>query len=101
MPAFGFNEYEASGNNFTMDKAVLDILATIATSNELAAITAAINGAKALADGNGRITLFAHSSTQGNSGSFQIGVASDEGGVVAMKLGALYFTTNTSVTKVL
>ncbi len=101
MQAFGFNEYQASGNNFTMDKAVLDILAAVATQNELAAIKAAIDAAKGLAAGDGRITLFDHSSTQGSSGSFQIGVASDAGGVVAMKLGAVYFTTNTSVTKVL
>lgn len=101
MPAFGFNEYRAGGSNFTMDKAVLEILAAIATQNELAAITAAINAAKGLADKDGRIALFDHSSTTDKSGSFQIGLASEAGGIIAMKLGAVYFTTQADVTKVL
>jgi hypothetical protein len=98
---FGFTQYQAAGNTFTMDKAVLEILSAIATQNELAAIKGAIDAAKALADGDGRITLFDHSSSKGASGSFQIGVASDAGNAIAMKLGALYFTTQTNVTKVL
>lgn len=98
---FGFTRYQATGDTFTMDKAVLAILAAIATQNELGAIKSAIDAAKALADGDGRITLFDHSCSKGTSGAFQIGVASDAGNAIAMKLGALYFNTQTNVTRVL
>jgi hypothetical protein len=101
LQEFGFTQYQAPGDTFTMDKAILDIVAAIASQNELAAIKSAIDAAKALAAGDGRIALFDHSSSKGTSGSFQVGVASEAGNAVAMKLGALYFNTQTNVTRVL
>ncbi len=99
---FDFTEYSAGGKAFTMDQAVLAILAAAAAQNEFLVIKAAIDAAKGLADKNdGRIALFDAASSRGTKGAFQLGVASETNNVVAMKLGAFYFTTGTSITKVL
>jgi hypothetical protein len=99
---FDFTEYSAGGKAFTMDQAVLSILAAAAAQNEFLVIKAAIDAAKGLADKNdGRIALFDAASSSGTKGAFQLGVASEANNVVAMKLGAFYFSTGTSITKVL
>ena len=99
---FDFTEYSTSGNVFTMDQAVLSILAAVAAQNEFLVIKAAIDAAKGLADKNdGRIALFDAASSRGTKGAFQLGVATETNCVVAMKLGVFYFTTGTAITKVL
>jgi hypothetical protein len=94
-------QYDAKGQNLDVDKAILQILTAVATQNELAAITAAIDGAKALADGDGRITLFDHFAARNKIGMFQLGAASEQNGMVAMKLGSFRYSSNLSITKVL
>ena len=76
--------------------------AAAAAQNEFLVIKAAIDAAKGLADKNdGRIALFDAASSRGTKGAFQLGIASEANNVVAMKLGAFYFTTGTAITKVL
>jgi predicted DCC family thiol-disulfide oxidoreductase YuxK len=99
---FDFTEYSAEGRAFEMDQAVLTILAAVAAQNEFLVIKAAIEAAKRLADKNdGRIALFDAASSRGTKGAFQLGVATESNSVVAMKLGAFYFSTSTAITKVL
>ncbi len=93
--------YDAHGKDLDVDKAVLEILTAVATQNELAAITAAINGAKSLADGDGRITLFDHFVANAEAGAFQLGAASEQGGAVALRLGSFRYTSKSTITKVL
>lgn len=95
-----FTNYTASGDTFTMDQAILEIITAIVSQNELAAIKATLDAAKALST-NGKITVFDRDSTQGKAGSFQIGLVKDTGGAIAMGLGSLHYTTDTSVTTVL
>jgi hypothetical protein len=102
MQDFDFTEYSTGGKAFSMDQAVLTILAAAAAQNEFLVIKAAIDAAKSLADKNdGRIALFDAASSRGTKGAFQLGVASEANNVVAMKLGAFHFGTDTEVTKVL
>jgi hypothetical protein len=98
---WSWNPFHASGTETEVDKAVLGILAAIATQNELAIIQSAIEAAKALPDGDGRIALFDHYTAAKTAGCFQIGVATEEGGVVALKLGAFRIMSANTLTKIL
>lgn len=98
---FAFTKYEASGKDLEVDKAVLSILAAVATQNELAVVQAAIDAAKSLADGDGRITLFDHFCASRTTGCFQIGVASETNGAIALKLGSFQIRSSNQVTKIL
>jgi hypothetical protein len=98
---WSWNPFNASGNETDVDKAVLTILAAIATQNELLIIKAAIDAAKALPDGDGRITLFDHYSASKTAGCFQIGIASEDGGAVALKMGSFRIFSSNNVTKIL
>jgi hypothetical protein len=98
---WSWNPFHASGNETDVDKAVLTILAAIATQNELMIIKAAIDAAKALPDGDGRITLFDHYSAAKTAGCFQIGIASEQNGAVALKMGSFRISSSNSVTKIL
>jgi len=98
---WSWNPFHASGTETEVDKAVLGILAAIATQNELAIIQAAIEAAKALPDGDGRIALFDHYTAAKTAGCFQIGVATEQNGVVALKLGAFRIMSANTLTKIL
>jgi hypothetical protein len=96
-----FNTFDAHGKTLDVDKAVLEVIAAIATSNELAAITAAISAAKGLADKDGRITLFDHFVSRAKTGAFQVGIAAQNEGSITLKLGAFRYQSMENVTKVL
>jgi len=98
---WSWNPFHASGTETEVDKAVLGILAAIATQNELAIIQSAIEAAKALPDGDGRIALFDHYTAAKTAGCFQIGVATEQNGVVALKLGAFRIMSANTLTKIL
>lgn len=98
---FGFSKFNAGGSEFSVDKVVLDVLAAIATGNEMAIVTETINAVKNLSDGDNRLVLFERASHSLKKGNFQISVASESGGVILMKIGAFYFSTTENVTKVL
>lgn len=55
-----------------MDKVVRDILAAIATDSEVAVAQKVLDALKNMADSDGRIVLFEHSSYKDQAGSFQI-----------------------------
>ena len=59
---FDFDRFNASGSQFTVDKAVLDILAAVATGDELAVAQQTIQAMKSLDAGDGRLVLFESSS---------------------------------------
>jgi hypothetical protein len=97
---WSWNPFAATGNETDVDKAILTILAAIATQNELLIIKAAIDAAKALPDGDGRIALFDQYSASKTAGCFQIEIAS-ESGAVALKLGSFHILSSNKVTKIL
>lgn len=98
---FSFDKFNASGSQFSVDKVVLEILAAIASDDEMAIVQKTIEALKALDNGDGRLVLFESTSHSMQRGNFQIGIATDVGGVVAMKVGAFHFSTTNNVTKVL
>ena len=101
IESFAFSKYNASGSNFSMDKVVLDLIAAIATQDEVAVVQATIDALKALPQDDGRLVLFESSSHSASAGNFQICVVNESGGVVSMSIGASYFSTQQNVTNVL
>ncbi len=89
---FAFASHDQSEGDFVMDKAALSVIASIATGNQLGAITASISALEKLADNDGAITLFDFNAASEGSGNFQIGaVEKGASGALSMALGAFYF----------
>ncbi len=88
-----FKKYNASGATVTLSKVVLEILAAIATQDELAVITKSIEALKSLDQGDGTLTLFNQQSQKDKRGSFQIGIASEYNEAVALRVGGFHFTS--------
>ena len=102
MQDFQFQEYQAGGGKFTMDKVVLDILAAIATDSEVAVAQKVLNALKNMAGSDGRIVLFEHSTYKDQAGSFQIIPCNqDDSGQVVMGLVGFHFTARKSSTRFL
>jgi hypothetical protein len=93
-----FDRYEAGGSAFTVDKVVIEVLAAVATGNEVAMATAALEALKKLSDESNQMKIWESTSHRAESGNFQIGAAQENDGVVAMALGAFYFHTKQTTT---
>jgi hypothetical protein len=98
---FEFDKLDTAGSRFTVDKVVLEILAAIASGDEMAIAKKTIDALKALDDGDGRLVLFETSSHSLQQGNFQILLAVDDGGVVALKMGCFHFSSSDQCTRVL
>ena len=101
LQSFEFTEYQASGATFEVDKAVLEILAAIASQDQIAVATETMNALKSLGDSDGKLVLFSSASSSLGSGSFQISAVTETNGAVAMGLGAFYFNSTQSTTRFL
>jgi hypothetical protein len=97
---FSFTQYQASGSTFDVNTVVLEVLAEVATGDELSAATATLAALEANPSGDGATLLNTetHSASQGN---FQIAVASNVNGTVIMKLGVFYFSTTDTIVQIL
>lgn len=98
---FDFQKYAPSGASFEMNKVVLEILAAIATQNQLAVVLATMQALKGLSDKDNRLVVFDRQSSSSSSGNFQVSTVQESGGVIAMKIGAFYFTVEKNVTRFL
>jgi hypothetical protein len=101
VSGFNFTKFKGEGSTFTADKVIAEILKTIATREDKQVIDATIAALKALDDGDGRLIIWNQNSTKLKKGNFQISACAESGGVVVMKLGAFYFSTDKTVTRVL
>ena len=101
LQSFEFSEYQAHGATLEVDKAVLEILAAIASQDQIAVATETMNALKALSSDDGKVVLFSTASSSLGSGSFQINAVNETNGAVAMGLGAFYFNSTQSTTRFL
>lgn len=101
IQSFQFSEYDAHGGTFEVDKVVLEILTAIVSQNEIAVVSETMSALKKLGDGDGPMVLFSTASSALTSGNFQISAVSQTNGATAMGLGAFYFTSTQSTTKIL
>ncbi len=101
IQSFDFTVYQASGSEFTADKVVLEILKAVATGNDLAIVAATMEALNSLDAGDGKVKLFETQSHGPRRGNFQVGVASENDGVLVLKIGTFYFEVNEDVLRIL
>ena len=103
VPQFEFTEYQASGTEFSMDEALLQLIDNLAGAEDAKkeALKEVVAAVKALENEDGNVELFTDRTTHDGQGNFQVGVASERDGVVNMDIGAIRFDTTQHVTGVL
>ena len=85
---------------FEMEAAVLSILGTALSGNQLAIIKKTLEALKNLSDGDGKFKLFEKNSHSSNKGSFQIGLASEENDQVALTFAGFQLNTQTDIKQI-
>lgn len=101
VPAFAYREYSPSGASVTLDAAVLEILGAIATGNEIAILTIAMNSLRDKSGNENALVLFDSQSFPENLGTFQIFPVGEDDGQLVMALAAMEFKAEKHVTRFL
>lgn len=97
QPAFVFDTYKTDGTTVRLDKAVLGILAAIATGDELAVVAATMEGLESLGDDSKQMLIWDSNSNSGSNGNFQIfPVDTTPNGDVVMILDGMQFNASSS-----
>jgi hypothetical protein len=93
----------SSRSSFTVDSAIINVIRSMLTQNQLATAEAALDAMKSLEDRDRRIVIWEKSSLDGPSdGAFTMDVAGrSPQGTVSIKSSAYAFGTNTQVTRFL
>jgi hypothetical protein len=87
-----FAQYDQGAGKLEMDKAALDVIAAIATQQQLVVLTKSLDALRKLAAGDQPLTIFEYNALAQASGNFQIGVVQKaSNGVLAMAMGGFYF----------
>ncbi|HET7003374.1 MAG TPA: hypothetical protein VFI33_18755 [Puia sp.] len=94
-------QFSAKANVVELQSVIIDILKAAFGADFLQIVTRALDGIKALADSNGKIEAFEKNTHSESNGSFQIGVATQEGDAVSMNLGTFLITTSSRVSHIL
>ncbi len=98
IQAFQFEKYNASGDSFAMNKAVLEILKAIASDDEAAVSQATIDALGTLDKNSHGLLLLNSASSSVSAGNFQIAPCSLSNGSVVMKNASFYFNTTETTT---
>lgn len=98
---FNFEDYQISASSGSVDKIVLEVLAAIASQNEIAVAMKTFEAIKKLPETDNRVVLWDGKSHKESSGNFQIALCADTGGVVVTKIGCFYFSSEKKVAKIL
>lgn len=94
MPSFVYEQFEPSGSTLVMSDAILEILAAIATADEMVILAATLSALRDNADNEGALTVFSEESFPENIGTFQVFPVAEDRGDVVMALAAMQFTAN-------
>jgi hypothetical protein len=96
-----FTDFETQHSIFEIDNALLDILSTVVTGNQLAVILKTIESFKALSKDDKRFLAFEKSTHSLQKGSFQLGVASQENDTLSISGSAFILNTSKNISKIL
>ncbi len=89
---FGFQRYTEAGASLRLDKTALSLIGAIASGNELAVLTKALDVLKNADPDSKEATIFDVNGSTGENGNFQIASCSqDPSGNVQSAFGAFYF----------
>jgi hypothetical protein len=101
-PGFSFSNYTSGGTTVKLDEAVLTILGSLATANEIAMVSATMEALKDLSDDSKQMTVWDSKSSDGKKGNFQIlPCVREDNGDVAMILTGMKFTAHHSESRFL
>jgi hypothetical protein len=96
VPSFAFDTYTSGGSTVELDKAVLGILAGIATGSEIALVQATMNALHNQSASSAPMNIWNVSASKGNNGNFQIFPVANVNGNVVMTMLGMQFTAQTS-----
>ncbi|HEX3101330.1 MAG TPA: hypothetical protein VHQ01_06055 [Pyrinomonadaceae bacterium] len=92
LQGFSFASFYSGSASFTLDKVVLNIIAAIATQNELAVVKATLDALQKSGDNDKPLKILDTEGSSGPAGNFQIsGATVDADKNTSMTLGAFYF----------
>jgi hypothetical protein len=94
-------QFSAKANVVELQTVIIDILKAAFGADFLQIVTRALDGIKSLADSNGKIEAFEKNTHSASNGSFQIGVATQEGDAVSMNLGTFLITSTSRISHIL
>jgi hypothetical protein len=94
-------QFSAKANVVELQTVIIDILKAAFGADFLQIVTRALDGIKTLADSNGKIEAFEKNTHSESNGSFQIGVATQEGDAVSMNLGTFLITSTSRISHIL
>jgi hypothetical protein len=94
-------QFSAKANVVELQEVIIDILKAAFGADFLQIVTRALDGIKSLADSNGKIEAFEKTTHSESNGSFQIGVATQEGDAVSMNLGTFLITSTSRINHIL
>jgi hypothetical protein len=102
VPQFTFTRLQSSQTRFSMDTAIISVMAKLMTASEIEVTKATLEALRGLNHGDRRLTIFRRNSVNFNWGDFQldsIGVSAT--GTLSMKVTAYGIKTNEQITDVL
>jgi hypothetical protein len=93
--------FTAKANVTEIQSVIIDILTAAFGSGLAQIVIKALESIKTLADSTGKIEAFEKNTHTESSGSFQIGVATQEGGAVSINLGTFLIKSTNKITHIL
>lgn len=97
----GFLNYNIRKSKFDIYNAILEVLKGALSGNLLEIALKALDALRNLSDKDSRISAFEKYTTTASKGNFQIGVATEEGGVLSFSLCAFILTSKHDVKRIL
>ncbi|RYZ90962.1 MAG: hypothetical protein EOP04_02215 [Proteobacteria bacterium] len=96
------NNYEVKESLFEVETVILEILGASFGTNYLAIIKKTLDSLKQMSQaGDGKLKVFEKNTQTLSKGCFQLGLATEENGAVAVQLGTFLLTSKNKVTKIL
>jgi hypothetical protein len=96
-----FMEFKSQHNIFEIDNALLEILGTVITGNQMAIMMKTIQSLKSLGENDNRFKAFEKNTHSLQRGSFQLGLASEANNTLSMSGSAFILNTKKNITKIL
>ena len=93
--------FSSKGNIVELQSVIVDILTNAFGAGFVKIVTRALAAIKSLESTNGKIEAFERNTHIGRSGSFQVGIASEEGGAVSINLGTFLITSINEIKHIL
>ena len=102
IETFDFRKYESDNTTFTMDKPATNILASIASDNEMVVLNSTLDAFGAMDDHEDQVVLFdAHSTRETHGGYQMFPCTTDSNNDVVLYMGGFYFTSGQYGVKIL